>query len=158
MCMASNTKILVLKSKELIYTGIFIILGIMLILLLFYMFSPSDGKEQNATTSIEITSEEAAATMANYTPGVYSSELNMGGSALQLSVTVDEHNVTGVTIENLDETVTAMYPLIQPSLDEINTQIGMVSSVDDVTYSADNKYTTIIILEAIEDALEDARK
>ncbi len=156
--MASNTKIFVLKSKELIYTGIFIILGIMLILLLFYMFSPSDGKEQNATTSVEITSEETATTMANYTPGVYSSELNMGGSALQLSVTVDEHKITGVTIENLDETVTAMYPLIQPSLDEINTQIGMVSSVEDITYSADNKYTTIIILEAIDAALEDARK
>ena len=39
--MSSKTKIVVLKARELIYTGIFILLGILLILLLIFMFVPS---------------------------------------------------------------------------------------------------------------------
>ena len=38
--MSSKTKIVVLRMKELIYTGIFVALGILLILLLVYMFAP----------------------------------------------------------------------------------------------------------------------
>lgn len=156
--MSSNTKIVVLKSKELIYTGIFIVLGILLILLLFYMFSPSDAekKEQTSSETRQTTSEEVQETIATYSPGVYTSELNLGGSALQLSVTVDENTISHVDIANLDDTVTAMYPLIQPSLDEINSQIAVVSSIDDITYSKDNQYTTIIIMEAMKKALEPA--
>lgn len=170
--MSSKTKIVVLKSKELIYTGIFIVLGIMLILLLFYMFSPDKEKNANndktdnkisvtesETISTEaVTTEAVEETFSNYIPGVYTSQLNLGGSSLQLSVTVDENRVTGVSIDNMDETLTAMYPLVQPSIDEINSQIGLVSSVDDITYSSDNKYTTILILDAIDSALSDARK
>ncbi len=177
--MSSKTKIVVLKSKELIYTGIFIVLGIMLILLLFYMFSPdknkssdktkhngSSGSSQSVSTeaspgdlsSTENMSNESVETFSGYIPGVYTSELNLGGSSLLLSVTVDASCVTGVTIDNMDETLTAMYPLVQPSIDEINSQIGLVASINDITYSSDNKYTTIIILEAVDDALEDARK
>ena len=39
--MSSKTKIVVFKARELIYTGIFILLGILLILLLIFMFVPS---------------------------------------------------------------------------------------------------------------------
>lgn len=161
--MSSKTKIVVLKSKELIYTGIFIVLGIMLIFLLFYMFSPDKDKSNRKNTAKEhnteasSTSSDISETFSNYIPGVYTSELNLGGSALQLSITVDENRVTGVTLDNLDETLTAMYPLVQPSLDEINSQIGMVSSIDDITYSSDNKYTTILILESIDSALKEAK-
>ena len=138
--MSSNTKIVVLKSKELIYTGICIILGVLLVLLLFYMFSPNDKKEAETT----------------YAPGIYTSSINLGGASLQVSVTVDKDSASHVSIENLDETVTAMYPLITPSLDEINSQINSVSSLDDITYSGDTQYTTIILMEAVKQALEQA--
>ena len=49
-----------------------------------------------------------------------------------------------------------MYPLITPSLDEINSQINSVSSLDDITYSGDTQYTTIILMEAVKQALEQA--
>ena len=38
--MSSNTKVVVFKAKELLYTGIFLLLGIILILLLIFMFLP----------------------------------------------------------------------------------------------------------------------
>lgn len=157
--MSSKTKIVVLKSKELIYTGIFILLGILLIFLLIYMFSPKKDTKSKKTITTEIaTTTEVVETFSGYTPGVYTTELNLGGSTLLLSVSVDGDRVTGVAIDNMDETLAAMYPLVQPSLDEINNQIGMVSSVEDITYSSDNKYTTILILDAIDDALKAAKK
>lgn len=159
--MSSNTKIIVLKSKELIYTGIFIVLGILLILLLVYMFSgdsktDSDKKDTISSSQTQEQVEESTETITTYKPGVYTSELNLGGSQLQVTVTVDENTVSHVDISNLDDTVTAMYPLIQPSLDEINNQIPVVSSMDDITYSKDNQYTTIIIMEAVKQAIEPA--
>lgn len=145
--MSSNTKIVVLKSKELIYTGIFILLGVLLVLLLFYMFSPGDKSDEKTENTEAVTT---------YAPGIYTSSINLGGAPLQVSVTVDKDSVSHVSIENLDETVTAMYPLITPSLDEINSQINSVSSLDDITYSSDTQYTTIILMEAVKQALEPA--
>lgn len=159
--MSSNTKIIVLKSKELIYTGIFIVLGILLILLLVYMFSgdskaDTDKKDAISSSQGQEQAEESTETITTYKPGVYTSELNLGGSQLQVTVTVDENTVSHVDISNLDDTVTAMYPLIQPSLDEINNQITVVSNMDEITYSKDNQYTTIIIMEAVKQAIEPA--
>lgn len=156
--MSANTKIIVLKSKELIYTGIFIILGILLIALLVYMFSGDKSKDdKDAVTSQKKEQvQESTETMTTYKPGVYTSELNLGGSLLQVTVTVDESTISHVDITNLDDTVTAMYPLIQPSLDEINNQISLVNNIDDITYSKDNQYTTIIIMEAIKQAVSPA--
>lgn len=159
--MSSNTKIIVLKSKELIYTGIFIVLGILLILLLIYMFSgnsksDADEKGQVSSSREQTKTDEVKETINTYKPGVYTSELNLGGSSLQVSVTVDKDTVSHVDIANLDDAVTAMYPLIQPSLDEINNQISIVSGIDEITYSKDNQYTTIIIMEAVKKAIEPA--
>lgn len=156
--MSVNTKIIVLKSKELIYTGIFIILGILLIALLVYMFSGDKSKDDKDTAISQKKEQvqESTETMTTYKPGVYTSELNLGGSLLQVTVTVDESTISHVDITNLDDTVTAMYPLIQPSLDEINNQISMVNNIDDITYSKDNQYTTIIIMEAIKQAVSPA--
>ena len=42
--LSSKTKIVVLHMKELIYTGIFILLGIVLILLLISMFTPKNSE------------------------------------------------------------------------------------------------------------------
>jgi len=44
--MSSKTKIVVLHLKELIYTGIFAVLGILFIILLIIMFVPKN-KEEN---------------------------------------------------------------------------------------------------------------
>lgn len=140
--MGAQTKIVVVKAKEIIYTGIFLVLGIILIVLLINMF----GKEKN----------KKAETSGKYNPGVYSSTITLGENTLNVSVSVDKDTISGVTIENLDETVTTMYPLLEPALNEINEQITVVESVDDITYSKDNQYTYIILNQAIKNALEQA--
>ena len=44
--MSSKTKIVVLHVKELIYTGIFAVLGILFIVLLIIMFLPKEEKKE----------------------------------------------------------------------------------------------------------------
>lgn len=142
--MGAQTKIVVIKGKEIIYTGIFLILGILLIVLLINMFGKGTGK----TTE----------TASKYVPGVYSSTITLGENTLNVSVAVDKDTISGVTIENLNETVTTMYPLLEPALNEINNQISVVDSVDEISYSKENQYTYIILNQAIKNALEQAKQ
>ena len=128
--MSAKTKIVVLHMKELIYTGIFAVLGILLVLLLVYMFSPDKDKESRETMK--------------YVAGVYTSSIIFNDK------TVD------VSLVNLDETVTAMYPLMQPALDNLKEQIYENQSTDNLSYSDDNQYTSMVLIRAIDDALEKA--
>ena len=142
--MGTQTKIVVIKGKEIIYTGIFLVLGILLIILLINMFGKDTGKE--------------TATAGKYVPGVYSSTITLGENTLNVSVAVDQDTISGVTIENLNETVTTMYPLLKPALNEINNQISVVDSVDEISYSKENQYTYILLNQAIKNALEQAKQ
>ena len=140
--MGSQTKIVVVKAKELIYTGIFLVLSILFVILLITMFGKGKNKDMSSTQK--------------YVPGVYSSTITLGENTLNVSVAVDKSTISGVSIENLNETVTTMYPLLEPALNEINSQISVVDNVDDITYSKENQYTYIILNQAIKNALEQA--
>lgn len=140
--MSSKTKIVVLHMKEIIYTAIFAVLAIVLVLLLLFMFLPK--------------SKETSAGAEKYSPGVYTSELALGNTELAVEVTVTESEITSIRFANLDETVTAMYPLIQPAIEEITEQIINTQSLEDIQYSEDNPYTSQVIINAIDDALKKA--
>jgi uncharacterized protein with FMN-binding domain len=165
--MSSKTKIVVLKAKELIYTGIFIVLGILLICLLIYMFSDQNkdktaaalsdsavAKDATPETDVETEAVADVSDSPVYTPGVYTTVMALGGYELSVSVTVDADRITHVDITNLDDTVTAMYPLLPTALDSVNSQLSGVQSIDEITYSEDQAYTTILICDAIKRALE----
>lgn len=68
--MSSKTKIVVVHMKELIYTGIFLLLGIVLLLLLISMFTP---KESGSTPAPKAETKQEALIPA---PLVVSSVLN----------------------------------------------------------------------------------
>ena len=140
--MGTQTKIVVIKAKEIIYTGILLILGIILAIVLVIMFAKGKNPDTKKANK--------------YIPGVYSSTVTLGDNALNVSVTVDEDTINGVSIENLNETITTMYPLLEPALDEINSQIATVNEIDEITYSKDNQYTYIILNQAIKNAVSKA--
>ena len=144
--MSSKTKIVVFKAKELIYTGIFILLGILLILLLIFMFAPSkESTEKSEQTS-------------GYIEGVYSSPLTLGDSELELQVTVKNGKPQSAALKHLDKTVKTMYPLVEPSLKEINKQLPKVESSDDIKFDDQSQYTNTILKQAIKNALKKAQK
>ena len=75
---------------------------------------------------------------------------------LDVQVIVDENRINSISLVNLNETVTTMYPLVEPALEEVSDQIIKTQSVENISYQADNQYTTIMLLNAVENALEKA--
>lgn len=147
--MGSKTKIMVFRMRELIYTGIFIALGIILVILLIFMFRPKKDTVSETAPSTDQTSTSTA----KYTPGVYTTPITLNDSAIDVEVTVDADHINSIRLVNLSETVTTMYPLVQPALEELADQIYEAQTTDGITYSEDSKYTSQILLDAIHDAL-----
>lgn len=141
--MEKNTKIIVLKAREFVYTIIFAALVILLVLVLVWMFS---SKNETKETSAGI-----------YQPGIYTASVDLGSSPLNVEVTVDAEKITHVALINTDETVTTMYPLIHSTIDEINAQLTTIDTPEELTFSSDNQYTTTIIRQAIIAAADKAR-
>ena len=137
--MSSKTKIVVLHMKEIIYTAIFVALGIILIILLAFMFSPKKKKEVDAK--------------GQYMPGIYTSTVSLNNTNLEVEISVDSSHINAIRISNLDESITTMYPLVQPTIEYLAEQIYETQSLEDISYNEDSPYTSQIIINAIEDAL-----
>lgn len=142
--MSAKTKIIVLHMKEVIYTAVFIGLGILLCILLLFMFLP--GKEKTDSTE----------TM-KYAAGVYTSSVLFQDGSLDVQVIVDENRIREISLVNLNETIATMYPLVEPALKEVTDQIIKTQSLEHISYNADNQYTTVMLLNAVENALNKAK-
>ena len=155
----SKPKIVVLRMRELIYTAIFALLIITLLLLLFLMFHP---KESGSQSSTEIPSEKESSTeqtsAASYTPGIYTSCVSVSDHYTDIEVAVDSDKIRHIRLVNLGESVTAAFPLVEPSLDELSRQICQTQSLDGITCSRENKYTSEMLFQAIQNSLAKARR
>ena len=127
--MSSKTKIVVFHMKELIYTAIFVGLAILFIILMVCMF---DKK------------------------GVYTSSILFNDNVLDVEVAVDEKKIKSISLVNLDESTATMYPLVEPALESLSEQIYKKQSLENITYSEENQYTSMVLINAIEDALDKA--
>lgn len=156
--MSSKTKIVVLRMKELIYTGIFVALGILFVVLLLIMFLPGKDESGGHPSPTEEAGPEAAPTSANalYIPGIYTTELVLGGQTIDVEVIVEQDAITSIRLVNLSEAVTTMYPLLQPTFDTICEQVYETQSLEGISYNADSKYTSLVLLEAIQNSLDKA--
>ena len=140
--MNKKAKIVVLHMKELIYTGLFLILGILFVVIIVLMFSGKDSESVSNTL---------------YTPGQYTTTLTFNGSVVDVKVTVDENSITSINLDNLEESVSVMYPLMEPALEELSAQIIETQSLDNISYAEDRQYTSMLLLDAIASSLEQAR-
>jgi len=150
--MSAKTKIVVLHMKELIYTGIFAALGILFVVLLIMMFMPDKEKQDTPAPD-----PDAAQTASLYIPGIYTTELVLGSQSIDVEVIVDQDNITSIRMVNLDDAITTMYPLLQPTFDSICEQVYAQQSLENITYASDSKYTSLVLLEAIQNSLNKAR-
>lgn len=142
--MSSKTKIVVLHMKEVIYTAIFLVLLIILGILVFFMFG--SGKS----------SQVSSMGTSRYTPGIYRSSLSLNNNTFDVEVTVDADRISSIHLTNLNETTAAMFPLIEPALDSLASQIYSSQSLENLDYPSDQKYTSAMLIEAIRKAVEKA--
>lgn len=140
--MSGKTKIVVLHTKEIIYTALFAILGIVLIILLICMFRPKDS---------------GATEKSAYVPGVYHSTMELGENTVDIEVVVDDNRIHSINMYHTSESVATMYPLMEPALETLAVQIYEKQSLEDITYSEENRYTSMLLLNTIEQALEKAK-
>lgn len=157
--MSAKTRIVVLHMKEVIYTGIFIALGLLFVILLIIMFLPDKGKSNSGSSPVSEGTQEAAVTSTSatvYIPGIYTTELILGGQTVDVEVIVEQNAITSIRMVNLNEAVTTMYPLLQPTFDSICQQVYTTQSLEGISYSDDSKYTSLVLLEAIKNSLAKA--
>jgi len=140
----AKTKIVVIQLKEIIYTVIFAALGILLILLLIFMFSGKDDQDAASDTPL-------------YKAGVWTSSVPLGDTVINLEVVLDEDHINSMRIVNIDETITTMYPLVEPALEDISEQLSNDVPIDQLALNEHSRYTQTLLIEAIKAILEKAK-
>lgn len=151
-----STKIVVVKLKEVGKTSVLAILGIIVLCCIIYLFMP------NISTAKPDLNNQSTSIINNQTPenlfkaGTYSSEIVLHSNPVSIKVTVSENKILEVSMINLAETQEVFYPLFGRSIDEIASKIIEHQSTD-ILYTSDSPYTDEIILEAVENALKNAR-
>ncbi len=151
--MSSRTKIVVLRMKEIIYTAIFIGLALLLIILFLFMLrGRANNSEQTAPSDAQETLSAA------YIPGVYSASVSLGNQNINVEVTVNSDRITSVSLVTLDESIATMYPLMEPSMKQLEEQILANQSLENISYESGSRYTCQMLLNAAETALSKAKK
>ena len=169
--MSANTKIVVLRRKELLYTGIFAALGVLFIILLLMLLLP--GKDTDASYGTPDSTDGTAAEMPDnvadvstgavadtgntYIPGIYTTELILGNETVNVEVIVSDHAITSVSLADPSETRTTKYPLLESTMESLNDQLCEMQDPEQVTYSAETRYTSLVLLEAVKASLEKAK-
>lgn len=151
--MSSKTKIVVLHMKEVVYTAVFLALAIILLVVFLIMFGSGkndSAKKTSAETSI-------SAENARYIPGIYTSTISLGDQTFDVQVNVEQDRITSISLNNLSETTAAMYPLMEPALDSIASQIYVNQTTEGLIYGEDDRYTSELLVSAINQALEQAK-
>lgn len=139
--MNSQTRIIVIKQKNLIFAAI--AFAVIILLIIFILIN---GKHtENRTEEPE------------YVAGVYSSTIVLNGNPVDIQVTVDTDKIHGIGIVNTSEAIATMYPMFGSCFEEIKNQVITNNSTENITYSSDNRYTSIVITNAIKEAIDKAR-
>lgn len=163
--MSSKPKIIVLKTREIIYTLLLLFLAILLIVCLVLMFSGKLKKSevQNGASAEQSQVQSADGTDENvsgeriFTAGVYTTPVTLGDSTVDVEVSVDQNHINAIRLVNLSESTAAAFPLVSPSLEHITSQILEKQTIEGITCPQENKYTSQLLLSAIAQALEKAQ-
>lgn len=142
--MSTKTKILVFKMKEIIYTVVFTVMAVFLIILLVLIINGKAHKK------------EIEKSHSTFIPGVYETSIILSSNPVDIEVVVDSEQIKSINMVNISDAVTTMYPLISTSLEDISRQIIEGNSTENIDIKDENKYTSIVLVNAINEALKKA--
>ena len=134
--MGKSPKFMVFHLKELIYTVVFVLLGIVLVISLIFMFCNRNSDEKKEKSS-----------SGQYEAGVYTS-----------CVTLNGNHINSITVDNISDAITTMYPLVEPAFEDISKQIVDTQSVDNIKFSEESQYTYSLLYNAIVDTINKGKK
>ena len=145
--MGKSPKFMVFHLKELIYTVVFVLLGIVLVISLIFMFCNRNSDEKKEKSS-----------SGQYEAGVYTSCVTLNGNPMEVTVTLDSNHINSITVDNISDAITTMYPLVEPAFEDISKQIVDTQSVDKIKFSEESQYTYSLLYNAIVDTINKGKK
>ena len=137
--MATN-KFMVIRFKELLKTGIFAVLGVIIIVVVIHFVQ---GKIGDATSL--------------YIPGEYSSEIELENGTIAVKVTVDRKRIVAVNIVDRNEAVPVFYPLFAAVGEQVAEKIVREQTTQ-IDIEGGNDVTASMIIEAVDNGLKQALK
>ena len=145
--MGKSPKFMVFHLKELIYTVVFVLLGIVLVISLIFMYCNRNSDEKKEKSS-----------SGQYEAGVYTSCVTLNGNPMEVTVTLDSNHINSITVDNISDAITTMYPLVEPAFEDISKQIVDTQSVDNIKFSEESQYTYSLLYNAIVDTINKGKK
>jgi len=134
-----GAKIFVLQVKDIIRTGIFVLIGLLLIILLVMALLP----------------KKEASAQAVYAPGTYTAQIILHNKPVNIEVTVSEHDIMGIALTGMEESQELFYPLFKPTMSHLSKEV-VKQQTTNIPTTADSAVTSNILLRAIRAALAQA--
>lgn len=136
-----STKFVVVKAKELVKTAVFAVLGVIIIIGLITFFL-NMGKDEDTGL---------------YRDGTYYGEMNMGQETAEIAVTVEDGEISAISMEDPGEAVAAFYPLLETAAEEVGCEVVATQSLT-IEVDPENAHSAQLVLNAIAEGLEKAKK
>ena len=133
-----QSKIFVVKLKDLIRTAIFAIVGIAIILAIISFIS--GGLNKGA-----------------YNEGTYTSTIVLHGTPVEVHVTLSKSNIESIKLGDMIETQEVFYPTFSSSFDAIATEVVENQSTS-IEINKDYEVASNILLNAIDKAIEQGKR
>ena len=134
-----KSRFVVLQMKDIIRTGIFALIGLVLLIVLIWAILPRGG------ATIEDT-------FGTFVPGVYTSYIVIHNRPITVTVTVDEEAILDIALSDMAESQAVFYPLIQPTMATLTQQVIARQSTE-IEAPIETAMTSRILLDAINSAL-----
>ena len=136
-----STKFVVVKAKELAKTAVFAILGVIIIVGLITFFLHM-GDDDNT---------------GMYRDGTYYGEMETGGETTVIAVEIENGEIVAVSAEETSDVVAVFYPLLTSVVEEVGDKVVSSQSLT-VEISPENAYSAQIVLDAVAECLEKAKR
>ena len=158
--MSGKTKIVVLRMRQVVTALLFVGIGILLAIILITNFANKRQDKEILLENPEGTEgavDSATPEGALYIPGTYSTQIVLGKENMLLSVTVDQNTIQKVELTEKTESVDTLYPLLEPTLAQINEKLSETGTLDETLEQTENRYTSMVLLQAIRSSLGQAK-
>ncbi len=149
----SKTRIVVLQVKKLVIGAVLSVLGILILAFLFVLFFP---KQDSGSTGAALDTESKKESI--YQAGIYTKEIEVGDTTVNLELALDETQVKSLELVNLEESVETMYPLMKPTVEKLSEELSAGKDIHKIELSEDAKYTEKMLVESVATMLEEHKK
>jgi len=135
-----KTRFMVFQLKQIIRMGIFVLIGLVILIMLITFLTP---RRNNQSTAL-------------FVPGTYTSQIILHNRPVLVEVTVTRDQIVSVELTNMLESQEVFYPLFRPTMDELSREIVRYQSTGAVTVADSAPVTGKILIDAVDAALAKA--